>query len=164
MSALTPLGLNLSGLITQVISFIILFAILYKLLYQPVINMLDQRSAKIKNNLDAADKAKQDIAKSEQSIQDSLNAAKDERRQMIIDAKDAASKFREEEIQKSKADIEAEWIKARAEIQREKDSAIDEVRRNFAGLVIAAAEQVIDTSLDDKAHDEVIQKVLKKSL
>ena len=46
-----------------------------------------------------AEKAKQDIANSEQSIQDSLETAKDERRQMIIDAKDAASKFREEEIQ-----------------------------------------------------------------
>ena len=68
MSALTPLGLNLSGLITQIISFVILFAILYKLLYQPVIAMLDQRSAKIKDNLDAAEKAKLDIAKSEQSI------------------------------------------------------------------------------------------------
>ena len=75
MSALTPLGLNLSGLITQIISFIILFTILYKLLYQPVINMLDQRSAKIKDNLDAAEKAKQDIAKSEESIQDSLEEA-----------------------------------------------------------------------------------------
>lgn len=164
MSALTPLGLNLSGLITQIISFVILFAILYKLLYQPVINMLDQRSAKIKDNLDAAEKAKQDIANSEQSIQDSLDAAKDERHQMIVDAKEAAAKFREEEMNKAKTDIEAEWLKARSEIQREKDAAIDEVRKNFAGLVITAAEKVIDSSLDDKSHDEVIQKVLKKSL
>ena len=95
MSALTPLGLNLSGLITQIISFIILFTILYKLLYQPVINMLDQRSAKIKDNLDAAEKAKQDIAKSEESIQDSLEEAKNERRQMIVDAKEAAAKVLE---------------------------------------------------------------------
>ena len=116
MSALTPLGLNLSGLITQIISFIILFTILYKLLYQPVINMLDQRSAKIKDNLDAAEKAKQDIAKSEESIQDSLEEAKNERRQMIVDAKEAAAKFREDEMSKAKTDIETEWLKARSEI------------------------------------------------
>jgi len=164
MSALTPLGLNLSGLITQIISFVILFAILYKLLYQPVIAMLDQRSAKIKDNLDAAEKAKLDIAKSEESIQDSLEAAKDERRQMIIDAKETAAKFREEEMNKAKIDIESEWLKARSEIQREKNAAIDEVRKNFAGLVVSAAEKIIDTSLNNKSHNEVIQKVLKESI
>ena len=164
MSDLTSLVLNFSGLITQIISFIILFTILYKLLYQPVINMLDQRSAKIKDNLDAAEKAKQDIAKSEESIQDSLEEAKNERRQMIVDAKEAAAKFREDEMSKAKTDIETEWLKARSATQREKNAAIDEVRKNFAGLVITAAEKVIDKSLDDKSHDEVIEKVLKKSL
>ena len=83
---------------------------------------------------------------------------------MIVDAKEAAAKFREDEMSKAKTDIETEWLKARSEIQREKNAAIDEVRKNFAGLVITAAEKVIDKSLDDKSHEEVIERVLKKSL
>ena len=124
---------------------------------------------KIKDNLDAAEKAKQDIAKSEESIQDSLEEAKNERRQMIVDSKEAAAKFREDEMSKAKTDIETEWLKARSEIQREKNAAIDEVRKNFAGLVITAAEKLIDKSLDDdfnnewriKSYDEFEQKVEK---
>ena len=39
------LGINLPGLITQVVSFAILFALLYRLLYKPVLRVLDQRSS-----------------------------------------------------------------------------------------------------------------------
>ena len=42
------LGINLPGLITQIVSFIILFVILSKLLYKPLVGMLDQRAEKIK--------------------------------------------------------------------------------------------------------------------
>ena len=44
------LGINLPGLVTQVVSFVILFAILYKLLYNPVFRMLDQRSERIRES------------------------------------------------------------------------------------------------------------------
>ena len=42
------LGINLPGLITQVISFLILLFVLSKLLYKPVIKMLDDRADRIK--------------------------------------------------------------------------------------------------------------------
>ena len=38
------LGINLPGLITQIISFVILFVILSKVLYKPLVAMLDQLS------------------------------------------------------------------------------------------------------------------------
>ena len=50
------LGINLPGLITQIVSFIILFAVLYVLLYKPVLQMLDRRSNSIKESLDIAQK------------------------------------------------------------------------------------------------------------
>ena len=38
------LGINLPGLITQIISFGILFFILSKLLYKPLVSLMDQRA------------------------------------------------------------------------------------------------------------------------
>ena len=45
------LGINLPGLITQIVSFGILFFILSKLLYKPLVSMLDQRAEKISEGL-----------------------------------------------------------------------------------------------------------------
>ena len=52
---------------------------------------------------------------------------------------------------------------ARAEIQRERDDAISELRKEFADLTITAAGKVIDQSLDKKAHRDIIDKVLEES-
>lgn len=38
------LGINLPGLVTQIISFGILFFILSKLLYKPLVSLMDQRA------------------------------------------------------------------------------------------------------------------------
>ena len=62
------LGINLPGLITQIVSFVILFAILSKLLYKPLVNLLDQREEKITAGLEAAERAKEEASKSEESI------------------------------------------------------------------------------------------------
>jgi F-type H+-transporting ATPase subunit b len=53
-------------------------------------------------------------------------------------------------------------VRARSDIQRERDEAIGELRREFADLTIMAAEKVIDRSLDKKAHRELIDEVLKE--
>ncbi|MCH7809935.1 MAG: hypothetical protein IH863_05075, partial [Chloroflexi bacterium] len=50
--------------------------------------------------------------------------------------------------------------RASQEIQRERDAAISDLRREFADLTITAAERVIRRSLDRKAHGEIIEEVL----
>ncbi|MBA7683868.1 hypothetical protein ES703_92254 [subsurface metagenome] len=49
------------------------------------------------------------------------------------------------------------------EIRRERDGAIDELRKEFADLTIMAAEKVIEKSLDKPTHRQLIDKVLEQS-
>ena len=58
------LGINLPGLLTQIVSFLILFVVLYKVLYGPVTRMLDERSKRINEGLEAAERAKEEAASS----------------------------------------------------------------------------------------------------
>jgi len=48
-----------------------------------------------------------------------------------------------------------------ANIQKELDAAIEELRREFASLAITAAERVIEGSLDESRHEAIIEKVLE---
>ena len=157
------LGINLPGLITQIVSFIILFFILSKLLYKPLIGLLDQRSEKVQAGLEAAERAREDAARSEDSIQQQLADARTEGQRLIAQARETAEKFREEEMDKVRQDIEAERDRAQSNIQRERDAAIEDLRREFAGLAIAAAEKVVRSSLDADDHRELIESVLEES-
>ena len=96
------LGISISQLLTQVISFLILFFLLYKLAYGPLIKMLDSRSDKIKESLDAAEKAKDSVKESEDRIEKELANARQEGQKLISDAREAAERIRNQEIAKAK--------------------------------------------------------------
>ena len=157
------LGIDLPGLITQVVSFVILFALLYWLLYKPVLRLLDQRSNRIKESLETAERVRQEAAQSQEEMQGQLEAARAEGQQLIAQAKEVADRFREEELAKAREGIAAERARAEANIWRERDAAIEELRREFAGLAITAAQRVIERSLDESAHRELIESVLEES-
>ena len=157
------LGINLPGLITQIVSFTILFVILSKLLYKPLVNLLDQRAEKITAGLEAAERAKEEASKSEDSIRIQLEEARSEGQRLIAQARETAEKLREEEIVKVKGEIEAERVRAQTNIERERDAAIEELRREFGGLAIAAAEKVVKSTLDEEKNRELISNVLEEN-
>ena len=157
------LGINLPGLVTQIVSFIILFIILSKLLYKPLISMLDQRADKIKEGLEAAERARDDASKAEESITKQLDEARVEGQNLISQARETAEKFRKDEMEVATSDIENRKLKAEKDIQRERDAAIEDLRREFASLVITAAEKVVTSSLDEKEHGKLIENMLQES-
>ena len=157
------LGINLPGLITQIVSFVILFAILSKLLYKPLVNLLDQRAEKITAGLEAAERAKEEASKSEDSIRIQLEEARSEGQRLIAQARETAEKLREEEIIKVKGEIEAERVRAQTNIERERDAAIEELRREFGVLAISAAEKVVKSTLDEEKNRELISSVLEEN-
>jgi F-type H+-transporting ATPase subunit b len=156
------LGIDLPGLVTQIVSFAILLAVLYKLLYNPVLGMLDQRSERIRESLEGAQKARDDAARSQEEMKGQIDAARAEGQAMIAQAREVSERFREEELAKARREIEAERARAQANIQRERDAAIEVLRREFADLAISAAERVVERSLDAPAHRELIEKMLEE--
>ena len=156
------LGISLSSLITFIVGFLIVFGLLRALLYRPVLRMLDERSARIKDSLETAQRTKEDAVKSQQAMREQVEAARAEGQSMIAQARDVADRFREEELAKAREEIDAERTRARGDIQRERDSAIEDLRREFSGLALSAAERVVERSLNQAAHKDLIDKVLEE--
>ena len=157
------LGINLPGLITQLVSFLLLFAVLYLWLYKPLLRMMDGRSARIRESLEKAEQAREQAARSQEDMQRQIEEARAEGQTMIAQAREVADRFREEELAKARQDIAAERDRARANIQRERDAAIEELRGEFADLAIKAAERVVGRSIDESTHRDLIEDVLAES-
>jgi len=156
------LGINIPGLLTQVISFLFLFLLLRAVLYRPLLRMMDERSAKIKESLETAEQTRQEAQLSREEMKKQIDEARAEGQAMIDRAREVADRFREDELAKAREEINKEKAKAEANIQLERDSAIEELRRQFAGMAIAAAEKVVERSLDGDTHQELIESVLAK--
>ena len=106
---------------------------------------------------------KEQAENAEKEVKKQLEAASKEGQEVIARAVRTGEEFRREAQQQTKQEGEALITRARLEIQRERDEAIDELRKEFADLTILAAEKVIDRSLDKKAHRQLIDKVLEES-
>jgi F-type H+-transporting ATPase subunit b len=145
------------------ISFLVLFVVLYLLLYKPLLRVMDQRSARIRESLETAEQAREEAAKSQADMQRQIEDARSEGQAMITQAREVADRFREEELAKARQEIAGERDRAQANIQRERDAAIEELRGEFAGLAIKAAERVVGKSLDESAHRDLIEDVLTES-
>ena len=159
---MADLGLNIPSLIVFLVNFVILLIILYLFAYKPLLRLMDQRTDKIREGLEAAESARAEMAKSQADTQRALNEARIEGQRLIEQAREMAERYRTDEHDRARQEAEALIERAREEIVRERDAAIQEVRSQFADLAIAAAERVIERSLDRDAHNQLIASVLEE--
>jgi F-type H+-transporting ATPase subunit b len=157
------LGFNLPALVAQLINFLLLLIIFRLLLYKPLLNMLDQRKKRIEEGIQASDEAKRRLAETEQETAQEMDKARQEGQALIAQAQQAANRLREEETQRARAEAEQLIERARGEIALERDAAIAELRREFAGLAVTAAERVIRKEIDEGTHRQLIDEVLAEA-
>ncbi len=157
------LGINLPSLIAQLINFTLLFVLLSLLLYRPLLRVLDERRKRIQEGLEASDEAKQRLSQTEQQVAAELDRARQEGQTLVGQAQQMSARLQEEAHQQARAEAEHLLERARGEIQLERDSAIAQLRREFADLTIAAAERVIKRSLDRDAHRQLIEEALAEA-
>jgi F-type H+-transporting ATPase subunit b len=144
------------------VNFAILLGILFFFAYKPLLRVMDQRAERIRESLAAADRAREEAATSQAEVQKQLNEARREGQRLLDQARDAAERYRGEEMARARREAEAFIARARADIQRERDAAIQEVRSHLGDLAITAAERVIRRSLDRQAHQELVAQVLEE--
>lgn len=157
------LGINLPGLLAQLIGFAVLLGLMRVIAYKPILGMMDQRSQRIREGLEAADKMKEQATEADVRVQKRLEEARQEGQGLISQAQQIANRMQEEARQQAHTEGESLLARARNEIALERDEAIAQIRREFADITIAAAEKVIGQSLDKKAHERLIDEVLAQS-
>ena len=161
--AFTALGINLPQLIAQIANFIVLLVILRLTLYKPILRMLDQRREKIAEGLGAAEQARAEASDAQERIQEQLDEARGQGQEIVANAQQVATRIQEDGRQQAERDREASSERARQEIGLERDRAINDLRAEFAEITVTAAERVIRESLDDDAHQRIIEETLAES-
>jgi F-type H+-transporting ATPase subunit b len=162
-SALDALGINGLAFISQLISFIIVLVLLGKFVIPRILQTLDKRQAVIREGIENAEKARQDLAaataRSEQLITDASRQA-----QVIIDratknAEQIARQIEEE------ARVRAEQIHQQqiARIQQEVNRARQELSRDVVNLSIEVASKVISRSMNTKDNRRFVEEFVATS-
>jgi F-type H+-transporting ATPase subunit b len=151
-------NINLT-LIGQSITFFFFVWFCYAFVWRAVRSMMDERSRKIADGLEAADRASQDLELAQERAAQQLREAKTEAASIIESASKRAAQIVEEA--KEQARVEADRIKtaANAEIEQEVNRAKEQLRGKVAALAIAGAEKVLQASIDQNAHKALVENL-----
>jgi F-type H+-transporting ATPase subunit b len=160
---IADLGINVPVLIANIVNFTVLLVILRLVAWGPLMKMLDERREKIAQSLSAAEQAKVQVAESERQVQEQIETSRREAQQLIAQAQEISTRIQTDARTQAQADAEATLARARNEIQQERDTAIADLRREFADMTISAAEKVINRSIDRTAHKQLIEEALAQS-
>lgn len=133
------------------IAFIILFAFLAKAVFPRMKQMLEQRSEKIRGQLEAAERTKGEADEVLEQYRQQLARARSESQAIIEEAKRTAESMRRDLVARAEAEAQEIVARARAEVAGERDRAMAELRSSVGDLTITLAERVIQRELANEA-------------
>ena len=147
----------------QTLLFVILIFVLKKYAWKPILSAVEEREEGIKNALDSAEKAKEEMKSLNADNERILHEAKLERDGLLKEAREMKEKIINEAKESANKDAEKILKTAREQIRNEKLKAITELKNEVANLSIEMAEKILKSELSDKkAQSEMIERTLKQ--
>ena len=142
------------------VAFVVLLLVLKKWVYPPLLDMLDQRDAKIRDGLKAAEKAQKAADETEERTAAMLKKARHESQEIVTAAKTEAASMVNDA--KDDAHTQAERILESARTQTEVAEAKRALRREMVDMVVEATRAVTAETVDASKDRQLIEKHLTK--
>ena len=148
----------------QTLLFIALVLLLKKFAWKPILNAVNEREQGIKDALDSAQKAKEEMANLQADNEKLLKEARAERDAMLKEARDIKNKMISDAKDEAKVEADKMIAQAQAAIESEKKAAIADLKNQVATLSLNIAEKVVKQNLatDDK-QQELVKSLLEES-
>lgn len=161
MELLTP---NLGLIFWTLIAFLITLWILGKFAWKPIVKGLDEREKNISDSILAAEKVRQEMAELKSENEALLSKARDERAQMMREAKETRDKIIADAKEQARQETNKIVSDAQAVINQQKMAALTELKNNVGKLVIEVSEKVLRRELSQKEAQEKYIRELSQNV
>jgi F-type H+-transporting ATPase subunit b len=151
---------SLGLMIWTLIAFGVTAYILNKLAFPRIVEALDRRRRAIEESIESAERARREADELLEEYRARLKEAREQAEDIVARARKAhdelvdqgkvdAKRYREELMESTRSDIEAETRRA-----------LDEIRKEVANLTVVATEKVTRKSLTPDDHRRLIEEAL----
>ena len=147
-------------ILAQVLNFLILVVILRAVAYKPVARLLQQRSDKIRNDLEQADADKKAAEQTLTQYKAQLADAQKQAHAIVEKANVTARQEHDAAVAETRKEIERMKQTAQAEIENERNRAFEEMKSQIVTLSLAAAGKVVSKNLDTKENDKLVNEFI----
>lgn len=127
---------------------------------QTLNQVLDARSAAIQEQLEAADRSREEAERLHAAAQQDVERAKVEAGEIVERASHTSESIGAELEKRAREEYERIVAQARSQIEYERERAIAALRRNAADVVVDAAREVVERTLEPEGDRRVIETSL----
>jgi F-type H+-transporting ATPase subunit b len=147
-------------LIAQIIVFLILVWFTMKFIWPPIVRAMDERAKRIAEGLDAADRARRELADADTHAAEEMKKARAEAAVIIERANQQAGQI----VDKARGDALLEAAKqkatAQADIENMAHRARAELRGQVATLAVAGASKILGREVNAETHKALLDELV----
>ncbi|KMK78275.1 F0F1 ATP synthase subunit B [Alkalihalobacillus pseudalcaliphilus] len=150
------------SILFQLVAFLTLLALLSKFALKPLLGIMEKREQMVNDQIEGAEARSKEA---EQYIKDQVKALEDARteaHEIVQNAKKLSEQQGQEILEQARVNAERIKDAALAEIQREKEHAVSELREQVASLSVLIATKVIEKELNAEEQDKLVQEYIKE--
>lgn len=147
-----------------ILTFMVLLGLLARFAWKPLLALLDRREEMIRQSLDDAQEAKEELQRLQQESKEILSKARVEAQSILAQTRSEADKLKGEIKQKAKAEADAILRDAEKQIQVETEKAIAVLKNEVVDLSLLVASKLIRRNLSKEDNQSLIEESLKQVL
>jgi F-type H+-transporting ATPase subunit b len=141
--------------------FLTLLGILWRFAWGPLLGQVEAREQRIQGALDESAAQRDEAVRMLEEHKRQLADARRQAGEIVAEGKAAGDRLRKEMEEKARTEAQGIIEAALREIEREKDRAMAELRKESVDLALAAAAKLIHEQLDDAKHRELVVNYLR---
>ena len=145
------------------ITFLLVLAILGASTWKIILKGLNARADKIQEDLEEAEKTRENAKKSLAAYREQIDNAKAEASSIIENARIEANRVRYKIINNAREEAEANKNKILSEIDRSKEEAVNSVRKQAVDIAIVMAETILKRNINKEDNQALINEFIKNA-
>jgi F-type H+-transporting ATPase subunit b len=158
----SPILPETSELVWGIISFTTVFFLLAKFAYPALKKSMEERSNRIRESIDEADRTRTEAQGILEDYQRQLADARNEANRVIEEARQTADQLRQDLMQRAEADAAELRQRTQEEIRAAQERAVADLRAQVAELAIQLAEKVVERNLDRDTNTALIESYIQQ--
>jgi F-type H+-transporting ATPase subunit b len=147
-------------LVVGLVAFLILFFFTWRWVLPRFKQVLEERREQIQGEMEKAETTRREAEKLQEEYRKQLAGAREEANTIIEEARATAEQLRRDLQAKAEEEAQATVARAQDEIRAERDRAFQELRAQIGSIAVELAERVVGESLDEKAHQRLIDEFI----
>ena len=153
---------NVGLMIWTLLLFVLSMIVLWRLAFPRITEALDRRQHAIEESIEHAERTRTEADKLLQEYRERLKESRQQAEDILARARTAAEAREHESLEEAKARRQQLLEQTRRDIEAETKRAISEIRREVADLTVMATERVTRKTLTEDDQHRLVEEALNE--